>query len=110
MIASTRNIPNPGWILNAIDVVRPATEGISNESNIYMKLVDHIQAILTMMQCQPGAEYISHSDRIFLNYLSGNIEIQNSASIKTIEGLLKAHTPGVCASLSCDSSKSRGCL
>ena len=48
--------------------------------------VDHIQAILEMLQSQPGVEYISHSDRTFLIYFGSKIEIQNRAPMKTRDG------------------------
>ena len=54
--------------------------------------VDHIQAILEMLQSQPGVEYISHSDRTFLIHLGGKIEIQNRALMKTRDGQSMANT------------------
>jgi len=95
MIALTRNISDLGGILSAIDVVRPAIDGIIRDFSIDTEGVDHIQAILEMMQSQPGVEYISHSDRTFLIHLGGKIEIQNRAPMKTRDGLSMAYTPGV---------------
>ena len=57
--------------------------------------VDHIQAILEMMQSQSRVEYISHSDRTFLNHLGGKIEIQNRALMKTRDGQSMAYTSRV---------------
>ena len=54
MIALTRNISDLGGILSAIDVVRPAIDGIIRDFSIDTEEVDHIQAILEMMQSQPG--------------------------------------------------------
>jgi len=95
MIALTRNISDLGGILSAIDVVRPAIDGIIRDFSIDTEGVDHIQAILEMMQSQPGVEYISHSDRTFLIHLGGKIEIKNRAPMKTRDGLSMAYTPGV---------------
>ena len=91
----TRNISDLGGILSAIDVVRPAIDGIIRDFSIDTEGVDHIQAILEMMQSQPGVDYISHSDRTFLIHLGGKIEIQNRAPMKTRDGLSMAYTPGV---------------
>ena len=93
MIALTRNISDLGGILYAIDVVRPANDGIIRDFSIDTEGVEHIQAILQMMQSQPGVEYISHSDRTFLIHLGGKIEIQNGAPMKTRDGLSMAYTP-----------------
>ena len=93
MIALTRKISDLGGILSAINVVRPATDGIIRDFSIDTEGVDHIQAILEMMQSQPGVEYISHSDRTFLIHLGGKIEIQNRAPMKTRDGLSMAYTP-----------------
>jgi len=95
MIALTRNISDLGGILSAIDVVRPANDGIIRDFSIDTEGVEHIQAILQMMQSQPGVEYISHSDRTFLIHLGCKIEIQNRAPMKTRDGLSMAYTPGV---------------
>ena len=75
MTALTRKISDLGGILSAIDVLTPAVDGIIRDFSIYAEGVDHIQAILEMLQSQPGVEYISHSDRTFLIHLGGKIEI-----------------------------------
>ena len=72
MIALKRTISDLGEILSAIDVFRPANDGIIRDFGIDTEGVEHIQAILQMMQSQPGVEYISHSDRTFLIHLGGN--------------------------------------
>ena len=82
MIALTRNISDLGGILSTIDIVRPANDGIIRDFSIDTEGVEHIQAILQMMQSQPGEEYISHSDQTFLIHLGGKIEIQNRAPMR----------------------------
>ena len=68
MWALTRNISDLGGILSAIDVVRPAFDWMIRDFSIDTEGVDHIQAILEMLQSQPGVDHISHSDRTFLIY------------------------------------------
>ena len=52
MIALIHNISDLGGILSAIDVNRPAIDGIIMDFSIDTEEVDHIQAILEMMQSQ----------------------------------------------------------
>ena len=68
-IALTHHISGFGGILSAIDVVRPANDGIIRDFSIDTEGVEHIRPILEMMQSQPGVEYIRHSDQTFLIYL-----------------------------------------
>ena len=56
MWALTRNISDLGGILSAIDVVRPALDGMIRDFSIDTEGVDHIQAILEMMESQQGLE------------------------------------------------------
>ena len=86
MIALSRNISDLGGILSTIDIVRPANDGIIRDFSIDTEGVEHIQAILQMMQSQPGEEYISHSDQTFLIHLGGKIEIQNRAPMRIYVG------------------------
>ena len=52
MIALTRNISDLGGILSAINANRPGIDGIIRGFSIDTEGVDHIQAILEMMQSQ----------------------------------------------------------
>ena len=89
----TRNISDLGGILSAIDVVRPALDGMIRDFSIDTEGVDHIQAILRIIQSLQWIEYISHSDRKFLIHLGGKIEIQHRAPMNTRDGLSMAYTP-----------------
>ena len=62
MIALTRNISDLGGIVSAIDVVRPAIDGIIRDFSIDTEGVDYIQAILEAMQSQPWVEWSRHSE------------------------------------------------
>ena len=62
--------------------------------SIDTEAVDHIQAILRIIQSLQWVEYISHSDRKFLIHLGGKIEIQHRAPMNTRDGLSMAYTPG----------------
>ena len=95
IIALTRNISDLGGILSAIDVVRPALNGMIRDFSIDTEGVDHIQAILRIIQFLQWVEYISHSDRKFLIHLGGKIEIQKRAPMKTRDGQSMAYTSKV---------------
>ena len=62
--------------------------------SIDTEAVDHIQAILRIIQSLQWVEYISHSDRKFLIHLGGKIEIQHRAALNTRDGLSMVYIPG----------------
>ena len=101
-VALTRNISDLGGILSAIDVVNLQ---LMESLETLVLIVDHIQA---RMQSQPGVEYISHSDRTFLIHLGARLKLSCTDEDERRSSM--AYTPGGCASLPCDSSKSRGRL
>jgi malate dehydrogenase (oxaloacetate-decarboxylating) len=95
MVELTRKISELGGSIGAIDIVRPAPDGIIRDISIDTNNHDHALEIVSAVKIMPGVTYLSHSDRTFLIHLGGKIEITNKAPLKTRDGLSMAYTPGV---------------
>ena len=92
----TAKIAELNGILGAIDIVRPISkEGSIRDFSIYTAGPKHAEEIVEALVFLPGVELVQHSDRTFLLHLGGKIEVTNRQTLKTLDDLSMAYTPGV---------------
>jgi len=91
----TRIISEMGGNIGAIDLVRPEAGSLVRDINIFTRSVEHGEEIVEALKIVPSAEYLHHSDRVFLAHLRGKMEVQSRIPLKSRDDLSIAYTPGV---------------
>ena len=91
----TQKISDLGGNIGAIDIVRPEPDALIRDITIFTHNPEHGEKLVEGLREIEDVEFINFSDRTFLAYLQGKIEINNRLPLSTHDDLSIAYTPGV---------------
>src|SRR5438874_12878481 len=91
----TSAIGKGGGDIGAIDLVQVGKSTITRDLTFKTSDERHGQQIVDKIRAVHGVKVVNVSDRTFLMYLGGKIEVRGKMSVKTRDDLSMAYTPGV---------------